>query len=365
LLAPRWIAAGLGGALLLAIVSCASLLGLADISYSSDDAGTLGTDAGTEGTDGCTAGTDAGASANSCATPGPGTTNCGSSANESCCTSLCVPGGVFLRGYAGVTSSATVSDFRLDEYEITVGRFRQFVDAVTSPAGGMPAPGSGKHSYLADGGLNGGMDPGWDPSWTASLPTTYGAWTQSLTCAAPTWTPMPGLQENLPINCITWFEAYAFCIWDGGFLPSEAEWNYAAAGGGGDSMGQRAYPWSDSPASRIIDCSYANYSPEGGTGCAGSRVNEVGAEAPKGNGRFGQADLAGNAYEWVLDWFVTPYPSPCVDCAVLTTTSTTTNRVFRGGSCKGTAAALLTTSRAVAPPAIRYSDLGARCARSP
>jgi formylglycine-generating enzyme required for sulfatase activity len=37
-------------------------------------------------------------------------------------------------------------------------------------------------------------------------------------------TSSAGSKENLPINCVNWWESYAFCIWDGGFLPSEAEW---------------------------------------------------------------------------------------------------------------------------------------------
>ena len=54
-----------------------------------------------------------------------------------------------------------------------------------------------------------------------------------------TWTNTASTQENLPINCVNWWESYAFCIWDGGFLPSESEWEYAAAGG----SQQREYPW--------------------------------------------------------------------------------------------------------------------------
>jgi formylglycine-generating enzyme required for sulfatase activity len=49
--------------------------------------------------------------------------------------------------------------------------------------------------------------------------------------AGLTWTASVGGNENLPINGVNWWESYAFCIWDGGFLPSEAEWESAAAGG--------------------------------------------------------------------------------------------------------------------------------------
>ena len=93
----------------------------------------------------------------SCQSGGPGLTTCGpgGTGTQSCCTSLEVPGGTFYRDYDGVTntqmqSQATVNGLRIDRYEITVGRFRQFVSA--SVRGWVPAPGSGKHTHL-NGGL--------------------------------------------------------------------------------------------------------------------------------------------------------------------------------------------------------------------
>src|SRR5262252_5015391 len=57
---------------------------------------------------------------------------CGPRGDQSCCASSVVPGGAFYRGYDGITYTdqrypATVSEFRLDQYEITAGRFRQFL----------------------------------------------------------------------------------------------------------------------------------------------------------------------------------------------------------------------------------------------
>src|SRR5206468_1762189 len=134
--------------------------------------------------------------------------------------------------------------------------------------------------------------------------------------AYPNWTPSPGANENRPMNCVNWYEAYAFCIWDGGFLPSEAEWNYAAAGGNE----QRAYPWLNPATSTAIDCTRANYSPSPGNYCyflsAGhGSTNDVGSESRLGDGKYGQADLTGNVWEWTLDWWYDgSYPSTCNDC---------------------------------------------------
>lgn len=304
----------------------------------------------------------------SCQTSGPGLDDCGPK-SESCCTSLPVPGGTFFRSYDDVTFTdqsypATVSAFRLDKYEITVGRFRKFV--AVWDKGWRPAQGDGKHAYvnggkgLADSSNPGSYETGWTKTWSANLATTSGGWDTNLQCDAKyqTWTPGVTTHENHPINCVTWYEAYAFCIWDGGFLPTEAEWNFAAAGG----SEQRQYPWGSAPP----DCSYANFKgASGGTDfCVlpgtGS-MNDVGSESPKGDGKFGQADLSGNAWEWTLDWYSSPYVVQCIDCAYLSSTS---DHEVRGGSFDNTPLYLQSAYRPAFAPSRSYGR-GARCARAP
>jgi formylglycine-generating enzyme required for sulfatase activity len=305
----------------------------------------------------------------SCRVSGPGTTSCGA-ASESCCTSLEVPGGTYYRTYtnngggaSGLADPATVSRFRLDKYDVTVGRFRRFVSAWSDGAGFTPPVGSGKHTHLNDGqGLAdsaraGAHEPGWLAADTVNLAPNDA----DLACdpGFATWTSVAGDRETLPINCVTWWEAYAFCIWDGGFLPSEAEWEYAAAGG----SQQREYPWGTTPPGTaneyaIHDCSY----PSGTTNCADvSNIAPVGT-ATAGAGLLGQLDLAGNVWQWNLDWSA-PYTA-CTDCAYLTETSI---RVLRGGnfSVYGGISYLLPPTRNDDTPADRSYDVGFRCARTP
>jgi hypothetical protein len=63
-----------------------------------------------------------------------------------------------------------VSGFRLDKYLVTVGRFRQFVDAWSGGAGYTPPAGSGKHTHLNGGlGLANNENPGtYEPGWVGS-----------------------------------------------------------------------------------------------------------------------------------------------------------------------------------------------------
>jgi formylglycine-generating enzyme required for sulfatase activity len=300
----------------------------------------------------------------SCVEAGAGRTGCAPNGGD-CCRSLIVEGGSYIRGYDGVTYTvangpATVSTFRLDEYEITVGRFRQFVGAVVG--GWLPAPGSGKHSYLNSGsGLvaipnDAGIlyETGWDPAWSAALPSVQSTWDTNLACSNhATWTSSPGPGDARPINCVTWYEAYAFCIWDGGFLPSEAEWNYAASGG----SDQRVYPWSSPPTSTTIDCTYASYA-----GCSDAGAVPVGSEAPAGNAKWGQVDMAGSVSEWNLDDTAGYWWTPCLDCVDV---NIGVQRSIRGGGFDSPPPDLLCSAKTKGTPAVRYDYGGSRCARRP
>jgi sulfatase modifying factor 1 len=313
----------------------------------------------------CAAGTDAGAPRPSCSCLAA---TCGPSAKSNCCSSSVVPGGMYNRGNDPMYP-ATVSDFRLDTYEVTVGRFRKFVAAYSQ---NMIPAGAGKNP-------NNASDPGWDTAWNELLPADKTALTSTsyLKCIGTypaTWTDTAGGSETLPINCVDWYEAFAFCIWDGGRLPTEVEWNYAAAGG----SEERQYPWSMPPDSGTIDCSYANYyggSDGGSPFCSTTYTNNVGSES-NGDGKWGQSDLAGNVWEWTLDWYNTQagqYPTPCVDCA-LTTQGVNTLRMARGGSFVDRASLLQSSWYPPQPPGNRFnsgqptkheSSQGVRCARAP
>lgn len=294
----------------------------------------------------------------SCA--GPRNNMCG---QDSCCASLRVTGGTFFRSYDGTndypdkSSPATVSDFRLDKYEITVGRFRAFVESGPATRANPPAAGAGAHPLIPGSG--------WDPAWNVNLAADVAALKRGLNYDGNyhTWTDLPGRYERIPINLVTWFEVFAFCAWDGGWVPTEAEWNYAACGG----SEQRAYPWGgDGPNS-----SQASFYCDGDLelGCSIDDIRGVGSYLPpggRGGSRWGQADLMGNLWEWNLDWTDGPpdYKSVklCIDCANLTA-GADRRRSVRGGAFDSLS--IRAGLRSAFSPAERDRTVGGRCARRP
>jgi sulfatase modifying factor 1 len=300
-------------------------------------------------------------------------------------------GGTYYRTYTnagtgptGEADPATVSSFRLDKYPVTVGRFRQFVNAVLPPDGGagwLPSPGSGKHAHLNSGNGLSATGGGYEPGWAVTDDSNIAPTNIRLACDDPnyvTWTASAGSRESLPISCVNWYEAYAFCIWDGGFLPSEAEWEYAAAGG----SQQREYPWgSTEPGTdnryAVYGCYYGaldgGVAGEAGTWtCVGAATNiaPVGYAA-QGAGLWGQLDLAGEVFEWNLDWYALAFTA-CTDCADFTLSFEPggspgpSDRASRGGAFPTNITSFLLppTPGANIPTNRDYSQ-GFRCSRTP
>lgn len=280
---------------------------------------------------------------------------CGESGTEDCCASIAVPGSSF--DHFG--ASLTVSSFRLDRFEVTVGRFRSFVNAVVE--GWRPAPGAGRHGHLPGGALADDAETGWQETWTELLPTTAASWDDMLSCeefgplasAYAQWTPTVGEYEQRPINCMSWYAAYAFCVFDGGFLPTEAEWSLAATDG---RPSAHPYPWGEETPSSLL----ANYGCQS-QGCDHDSLSDVGMH-PMGAAPRGHEDMAGNVWEWTLDRFSEPFAKPsCVDCVALGGTG---NFAVRGGAFGSPSHEMTSDTRATFSLP-RGGGIGIRCATPP
>jgi sulfatase modifying factor 1 len=295
---------------------------------------------------------------------GPGLDNCGT-AGVSCAQTLAVPGGTYGVRIDALTP-ATVSPYRLDKFKVTVGRFRKFVGEWL--AGWRPADGAGKHLHVHGGrGLartEGGYEAGWQSAWNgwvgaasqASQPLATidaATWNTSLACVGAAgssdvaWTATAGAREAWPVNCVTWYEAQAFCIWDGGFLPSEIEWDFAAIGG---TEGRR-FPWGTDP----VSTTRALYGV--------TQLEPVG-QKPAGDGRWGHSDLLGALSEFVYDVRVTQYASNCTDCAHDSVNGERTTRGTDYRSSAVTVGFVSSVGRSGVYVGQRGPNVGFRCART-
>ena len=150
---------------------------------------------------------------------------------------------------------------------------------------------------------------------------------------------------DYPVVLVSWKQAVKFCTFAGGRLPSEAEWERAAAG----SDAPRTYPWGDSPP----DCSKANFA-----GCVGD-TDRVGRR-PAGQSPYGAFDMAGNVWEWTADWYDASYyrQSPSQDPVG---PATGTLKVVRGGCWMSGENSLRTTCRKAELPGLWAPNVGFRC----
>jgi formylglycine-generating enzyme required for sulfatase activity len=157
--------------------------------------------------------------------------------------------------------------------------------------------------------------------------------------------------SRYPAVFVNWEQANTFCRWDGGRLPTEAEWELAAKGLGST---KRTYPWgNDAP-----DCTKANL---GGDGSCVGDTDLVGRRLA-GASPWGAMDMAGNVWEWTSDWYDANYysKSPNVDPQG---PSQGKLKVMRGGCWMSGADSLRVSCRKAELPDTWAPNVGFRCVR--
>jgi formylglycine-generating enzyme required for sulfatase activity len=144
-------------------------------------------------------------------------------------------------------------------------------------------------------------------------------------------------RDDEPVACVSWHDASAYVAWLATItgqpyrLPSEAEWEYVAHGGG-----QSTYSWGEDPDG---GCEVANYYDQSARGLRpwqpvacddGQRiVGPVGSLAPNA---FGIHDIIGNVWEWTQDCYLVPYGPQPTDGRAYEPGGACERRVVRGGA---------------------------------
>lgn len=142
---------------------------------------------------------------------------------------VCVPGGAFVLGdrTADADDAASLSSpervarlqrFWLDRREVTVARYRSYLQAVTGTDEEPPDAWKPRNNPTPIHGDNTGSQCSWDQTEAHD-------------------------REGFPLSCIPWQGARAFCKRAAGDLPTEAQWEYAATAAG--VRVETPYPWQE------------------------------------------------------------------------------------------------------------------------
>jgi formylglycine-generating enzyme len=169
-------------------------------------------------------------------------------------------------------------------------------------------------------------------------------------------------RQDHPVVHVTWNDAQAYAGWAGKRLPSEAEWEYAARGG----LDGARFPWGDDliPRGEWLCNIWQGRFPTQNTEEDGFLTTApVRSFRPNG---FGLYQMAGNVWEWCVDWFDGGYydVSPAQDPRGPDSGQA---RVIRGGSylCHDSYCyRYRVAARSSNTPDSATANMGFRCANS-
>jgi iron(II)-dependent oxidoreductase len=187
----------------------------------------------------------------------------------------------------------SLSAFRIDLTEVTNAAFAEYLNALglevtgSFDIGGMATGNASDaaHALLAEGSEGAGRYP------IIALDDEQAR----IVLVDGRFAAVPGYEDH-PVAETTWAGARVYCLWRGGDLPSEAQWEAAARG-----VDDRPYPWGDA----LPDETTAFVSGQSGvTGRVGDRT--------AGASPYGALDMSGSMAEWTLS-LKAPYPYSATD----------------------------------------------------
>ena len=161
--------------------------------------------------------------------------------------------------------TVTLDSFKISKYEITNQQFANFMNAIGANSDGTQN--GTQYLYIDRNNCRIKYDSG-------------------------EFTPEDD-KANYPVVEVTWHGAKAFCENQGGRLPYEAEWEYAARGGSQNSTTNTKYAGSNT----IDDVAWYVIN-------SGGNIHEVGTKSPN---ELGIYDMSGNVWEWCNDWYGSNY----------------------------------------------------------
>lgn len=245
-----------------------------------------------------------------------------------------LPDGIFIMGLMSEDPLAlqtagrkhvTVNAFYIDQFEVTNADYRAYLAELSSEE---------REAALPDSTL-----------WAeARSPETWGVYFRGR------------LFQEYPVVGVNWDQAEAYCQAQGGRLPTEAEWEYAARAG---HMGD-IYPWEGFSTRDENGDFLANYQPREGYPADGyAFTSPVGAFPPNDWGLY---QMVGNVAEWTRDAY-TPSYEDISDFNPYYQNEEEKRRVVRGGSWASTAYFIGVGVRSTQPREEASINIGFRCVR--
>lgn len=209
-----------------------------------------------------------------------------------------------------------------------------------------------------------------DEYWIYRTEVTNGMYQR---CVADKQCPRPGKSESsiateyygnakyedYPVVYVSYVHAASYCIWAGGKLPTEAQWEKAARGEDG-----RLYPWGNQTNTNERANLCGSECTRGGEQQSGHSDSYPGpapvGSFPNGASPYGLLDMAGNVWEWVFDYFNPQYYDSSVYDNPLGPASGT-RRGIRGGGWNNPHSGVRTVARTSLGPDLTMDTVGFRC----